>query len=422
MFLLRSFQGLRQRSLSTTTTARAQNPLLHFKHLPRFTEINPSEHIKPAVTKSLADLATAFENVEANLPTQKNARDIYNLAVDDLERAAAPLSFSWGVTNHLMGVKNSPELRESHETLQPLVINQIQHQSQSAVVFEALQRCVSAPDFQDLEPAQQRIVAASLQSMEHAGVGLPSADATRFNAIQQELGNLQTQFTNNVLDSTKEFRMDFHSTEGRKQLVGLPPTALALASSMYTPTEEGETNSTSTGAEHGPWTLTLDMTSLLPALQHLENRDLREKLYRASRAIASSPPFDNTPLVTKILMLRQEMASMLGMNSYAEVSLATKMADSVEAVSDLSEMLRDRCLPAAKDEMKELQQYAAEEHGLNSQLELWDVPFYSERLREHRFSFTDEDVRPYFALPNVLNGLFKLATTLFEIHIVEQQM
>ena len=256
--MLRSF--FRQtRALTSTTTTRAQNPLLHFKHLPRFTEISPSEHIKPAVTKSLADLATAFENIEANLPTQTNAVDIYNLAVDDLERATAPLSFSWGVTNHLMGVKDSPELRESHETLLPLVINQIQHQSQSAVVFEALQRCVSAPDFQDLEPAQQRIVAASLQSMKHAGVGLPSADATRFNAIQQELGNLQTQFTNNVLDSTKEFRMDFHSTEGRKQLVGLPPTALALASSMYTPKEEareGETNSTSTSTpEHGPWTL-----------------------------------------------------------------------------------------------------------------------------------------------------------------------
>ena len=270
-----------RRSLSTST-----NPLLAHRALPNFKKIDPSL-IEPAVTSSLKTLRTAFEQVELALPNKTSAKDIYSLAVDELERAGAPLSYSWGITNHLVGVKTNAALRETHEELQPLVVAEVQRQSQSQILFDALNVCMNATDYNELDSAQQRIVASSLQDMDHAGVGLPQEDRQRFNALKQEIATLSTSVQNNVLDSTKSFRLE---VEDKAQLSGLPPTALALAASMH----EDE-NAT---AEHGPWTLTLDMPSLLPALQHLDNQQLREKLYRASRTVASSAPHDNTPHIT----------------------------------------------------------------------------------------------------------------------------
>ena len=145
--------------------------------------------------------------------------------------------------------------------------------------------------------------------------------------------------------------------------------------------------------EQGPWTLTLDMPLLLPCLQHLDNRSLREQLYRASRTIASSAPHDNTGHVARMLHLRQRQAEMLGFQHYAELSLSSKMAPNTKAVSDLSEMLRDRCKPAAHQELIELQHFAATKHQHVGDLELWDFAYYSEKLRENLYSYTDEDVR-----------------------------
>ena len=397
------------------------NPLLSHKSLPRFSAIIPSTHITPAVTTHLAEYKQAFQKVEASLPSKTTATSIYNAAINELEQAAAPLSYSWGITNHLMGVQNSTELRQSHEELQPLVVAEIQTQSQSQIVFKALQTCRQASDYSMLDSAQQRILNSSLQSMEHSGVGLPNDARTEFNAIQQELATLSTTVNNNVLDSTKSFRITFTNREDVK---GLPDTALVLASSMYKHESTAEdvhgTEKIVSTPENGPWTLTLDMPLLLPCLQHLEDRAVRKQLYTGSRTVASTPPHDNTAHVARILQLRQRTAEMLEFENYAELSLSSKMAPNTKAVSDLSEMLRDRCKPAARNELLELQQFATTKYQHVGELELWDVAYYSEKLREELYSFTDEDVLPYFPLHQVQEGLFQLATTLFGIRIEEQ--
>lgn len=401
------------RRMSTTTlrstTLTKQNPLLNFTTLPKFNDLIPSKHCVSAVEQNLEEYKTKFQQVEASIQTETTASKIYESAINDLERASAPLTYSWGITNHLMGVKNSDDLRKAHETLQPKVVEEIQQQSQSQVVFQALQKCTEAPDYQDLDEAQHRIVTSFLRSMKNAGVGLPEKDRETFNELQKELATLSTTFQNNVLDSTNSFRLNFTDQE---KLSGLPETTLALASSMH----ESEDST----PENGPWSLTLDMPLLLPSLQHLDDRDLREKLYRASRSIASKDPHNNTPLVTRMLEIRQKMAEMLGMDNFASLSLSSKMAPDVKSVTNLSEMLLSKSKPAAKKELLEVEKFAREQYKLSGQLELWDIPYYSEKLRERLYNYTDEDVRPYFSLPTVEDGMFRLASTLFGISIIEQ--
>jgi oligopeptidase A len=398
------------------------NPLLGHGALPRFDEIDVDTHLQPAVEAALATLRAGVRAAEERLQectAKYSAAEVYALAVDDVERAGAPLQFSWGVATHLLGVANSDALREAHEALLPLVVAEAQAVQQSSAVFEALERARSMPDYAALNGAQRRIVDATLQSMERAGVGLADDRRAAFNVLQQECATLHQTVQNNVLDATKEFRLD---VTDKARLKGLPPTALALASSLWNEAHSAGDDGVADGgdADNGPWALTLDHPSLLPSLQHLEDRSLREQLYRASREIAAAGGCDNSPHIRRILELRREMAGMLGMDTYAELSLSSKMASSPADVTRMSEMLKAHARPFAEKELAELQFFAEGECSFqHGRLQHWDVPYYSERLREHRYSYTDEEIRPYFSLPNVQEGLFKLARDLFGVEIVE---
>jgi len=379
------------------------NPLLIGKGLPPFEAIKP-EHVVPAMTQLLAELEEELTTLEAKVtPT-------WNGLVEPLERLGERLTWSWGIVSHLMGVKNSPELREAYETVQPQVVQFSNKLSQSQPFYKAFKALHESNDWSRLEPAQQRIVEAAIRNAELSGVGLEGEKRERFNEIQMELAELSTKFSNHVLDATKAFSMTLSSKD---EVDGLPPSLLSLAAQAARAAgEEGAT------AENGPWRITLDYPSYVPFMQHSTRRDLREKLYKAFISRASTGELDNTPLIERILELRKEKAMLLGFESYAELSLASKMAPNVEAVEELLEELRRASYDAAREELEELKAFAAAKGAEEaSNLQHWDISFWAERQREEKFAFSAEELRPYFPLPQVLDGLFALVKRLFGITV-----
>lgn len=382
------------------------NPLLNKKHVPLFEDFKNDDFL-PALENDLNILQSEFADFEA---TMNDGAD-YAKVVEKLEKIQAPISYSWGVVGHLMGVKNSDELRSVHSTMQPRVIETFQKIGQSQDLFRGLTALrKDTTVWATLDPAQQRIVNSALRQMEDSGVGLAGADREAFNKLQLEAAGLSTKFSNNVLDSTKLFKLKL--TE-KSQIEGLPSSAVALAAQTAAAADEADKDAT---AESGPWVVTLDIPSYLPAMQHLKDRSLREQLYKGFTRRASSEEHDNAPIIKRILQIKKEMSGLLGYSCFAEKSLAAKMAPSVDSVLELTEMLREKAMPAAEKELAQLSSYAKSK-GFEGELQLWDVPYWSERLREAQYEYQEEELRAYFPLPSVLDGLFGLANRLFGVTI-----
>ncbi len=375
------------------------NPLLKGSGLPPFEAIKP-EHVVPAMTQLLAELDEELATLEVKVqPT-------WSGLVEPLDRLVERLHWSWGIVGHLMGVKNSPQLREAYETVQPNVVQFFNKLNQSQPIYEAFKALRASNNWESLESAQQRIVEAAIRDAELSGIGLTGEKRDRFNAIQLQLAELSTKFGNHVLDATKAFSLTLRNKD---EVNGLPPSLTSLAAQAAR--AAGEENAT---AEDGPWRITLDFPSFGPFMQHSTRRDLREKLYKAFISRASSDELDNTPLIERILQLRKEKAQLLGFDSYVELSLASKMAPNVEAVEALLEELRRASYDAAAREFEELKAFAAAKGAAESNdLKHWDISFWSERQREEKFDFSAEELRPYFPLPQVLDGLFSLVKRLF---------
>lgn len=386
-------------SVSTIT----DNPLLIGEGLPPFATIKP-EHVEPAMTQLLAELEAELSNLESTVqPT-------WHGLVEPLDRLTERLRWSWGIVGHLMGVKNSPELRTAYETVQPQVVQFYNKLNQSKPLYEAFKALRASKEWDSLENAQKRIVEAAIRDAELSGVGLEGEKRDRYNAIQLEQAELSTKFSNHVLDATKAFSL---TLTNKDEIDGLPPSLLSLAAASAR--AAGEENAT---AENGPWRITLDFPSFGPFMQHSKRRDLREKLYKAFISRASSGDLDNTQIIERILQLRQEEANILGFNSYAELSLASKMAPSYDAVEALHEELRRASYDAANKEFEELKAFAASKDAPEaSDLKHWDVSYWAERQREEKFAFSDEELRPYFPLPQVLNGLFDLVKRIFGVTV-----
>ncbi|MFB2936646.1 M3 family metallopeptidase [Aerosakkonemataceae cyanobacterium BLCC-F154] len=379
------------------------NPLLIGKGLPPFDAIKP-EQVEPAFAELLPKLEAELAQLEANVqPT-------WSGLVEPLDRLNDPLRWSWGVVGHLMGVKNSPELRQAYENVQPKVVQFWNKLSQSKPLYEAFKALRQSQDWDKLQPAQQRIVESAIKDAELSGVGLEGEEKERFNAIELELAELGTKFSNHVLDATKAFSLNLTTKE---EIDGLPPSLLSLAAQAAR--AAGEENAT---PENGPWRITLDFPSYVPFMQHSTRRDLREQLYRAFISRASNGELNNYPLIERILELRKEQAGILEFNSYAELSLARKMAPTVDAVKALLEELRLASYDAAVKDLAELKAFAASKNAPEAKdLKHWDISFWSERQREAKFDFNAEELRPYFPLPQVLDGLFTLAKRLFGVTI-----
>ncbi len=380
-----------------TSATPTVNPLLIGDGLPPFAEIEPAQ-VEPAVEQLLRELEAKLTQLETRVePTWEGL-------VEPLTEIGERLRWTWGAIGHLMGVKNSPELRAAYEAVQPQLVQFSNRLSQSQPLYQAFKTLRQADTWATLEPAQQRIVEAELRDAELAGVGLTGATRDRFNAIQLELAELATQFSNRVLDATKAFQLELTHPDA---IDGLPESWRSLAA--QTARDRGHSEAT---AEGGPWLVTLDYPSYVPFLKYSRRRDLREQVYRAYVSRAASGDLDNRTAIRRILALRREQAEILGYSSYAELSLARKMAPDVAAVEQLLAELRETSYPAAEREFAELQTFAQ-----TDDLKHWDVSFWAERQRETKFAFNAEELRPYFPLPQVLDGLFGLIQRLFGVSV-----
>ncbi|MEM7591954.1 MAG: M3 family metallopeptidase [Cyanobacteria bacterium P01_A01_bin.83] len=380
-----------------TDATITKNPLLIGKGLPPFDEIK-AEHVAPAMTQILTELDEEITKLE------KNVTPTWSGLVEPLTELEERLSWSWGIVGHLMSVQNSPQLREAYEKMQPEIVKFINRLSQSKPLYEAFKGIKAGAEWSKLEPAQQRIVESSIRDFELSGVGLEGETRERFNQIQLELAELSTKFSNNVLDATKAFKLKLTD---KKDVDGLPPSALGLMA--QTAKAEGEEDAT---PENGPWVVTLDYPSYIPFMKYANNRELREKLYKSFVSRASSGELDNRGNINRILELRKEKANILGFANFAELSLAKKMAPDVAAVQQLQDELRGASYDAAVKEFEELKAFAGQEDLMN-----WDTSFWAEKQREAKFDFNEEELRPYFSLPKVLDGLFGLANRIFGVTI-----
>ena len=380
------------------------NPLLHLgDQLPDFAAITAA-HVEPAISQLIAAVHAELDAFEA-APQATWAGTLGRIAT-----ATEPLRLAWGVVGHLMSVRNAADLRSAHNAMQGEVVKTWVRLGQSRVLYDALLTISSGPQWATLDASQQRILGNELRDMKLSGVGLSGAAKERYEAISLELNELGTNFANHLLDAGKAWHRELTDPA---DLDGLPLTLRAQLAAIAR--AAGAAQAT---PEQGPWRVTLDVPVYGPFMEHSRRRDLRELLYRAFITRAAAAPHDNLPLLERILALRQELAGLLGKANHAEISLATKMAGSVAAVETLLARLRTAAKPRAEAELAELTAYAREKSadpGL--QLALWDGAFWAERLREERYSYTDEELRPYFALPAVLEGLFALAQRLFEVVI-----
>ncbi|MBN2565320.1 MAG: M3 family metallopeptidase [Candidatus Eisenbacteria bacterium] len=380
------------------------NPLLAGRGLPRYDLFDPGQ-VVPAIAQLIEELKAALAELERGMePT-------WDGLMKPLENLDLPLSFAWGIAQHLNAVKNSDELREAYQKVQGDVVAADLMLKQSRPIYDGIKALREGSEWEKLDQAQRRAVEIRLRNAEQAGVGLDGAEKERFNEIERELSRMDTDFQNHVLDSTKEFELvvtDKADTEG------WPENLRNLAAQSYNSANpKAETKAT---ADEGPWRITLDYPSFVPFLQHSRNRVQREQVYRAHVSRASSGEHDNHDIVERELKLRREKAKLLGYKTYAELSLASKMAPSVPDVEKMFDEIFKAGEPHMRRDFEDLEELARE-NGETEALEPWDLGFWAERLSEKRFDFTDEQLRPYFPMPRVLDGLFSLSERLFGITI-----
>ncbi|KAK9990913.1 hypothetical protein SO802_025898 [Lithocarpus litseifolius] len=378
------------------------NPLLQDFDFPPF-DVVEAKHVRPGIRALLKKLEDDLLELERTVDPS------WPRLVEPLEKIVDRLTVVWGIVNHLKAVKDSPELRAAIEEVQPEKVKFLLRLGQSKPLYNAFKAIQESPDWNTLSDARKRIVESQIKEAILNGVSLEDDKRDQFNKIQQELERLSQKFDENVLDATKKFEK---LITDKKEIEGLPSTALGMAAQAAV--SKGHENAT---AENGPWVITLDAPSFIAVMQHARNRSLREEVYRAYVTRASGGDLDNTSIIDQTLKLRLEKANLLNYKNYAEVSMATKMA-TVEKAKELLEKLRSASWNAAVQDMDDIKVFSKNQGAQEADdLSHWDISFWSERLRESKFDINEEELRPFFSLPKVMDGLFDLAKTLFGIYI-----
>ncbi|VAX06730.1 Oligopeptidase A [hydrothermal vent metagenome] len=377
-----------------------RNPLLNIPDLPPFSKIKP-EHVEPAIDSLLAAGHAQINNLLSRdePPTWQNLVQPLDEQDDQLGRAWSPIS-------HMNSVVNSDELRQAYNACLPKLSKYATEIGQNEKLFTAYKAIVEKSDSLDL--AQQKVLQNALRDFHLSGVDLPPAEKARYKDIQQELAKLTSKFEENVLDATNAWTKLITNKE---ELAGLPESALGLA------------KQTAEQREKEGWMLTLDFPSYMPVMSYADNRELRHEMYQAftTRASDQGPhagKWDNSEIMEQLLSLRHELAGLLNFSNYAERSLATKMARSTEEVVAFLTDLAQRSRSQAQQELAELQTFALTEFGVE-ELAAWDIGYYAEKLRQHRYAFTQEELKPYFPETRVIPGLFAVVERLFGIQIRE---
>ncbi len=376
------------------------NPLLEQTGLPAFSSIKP-EHAEPAIDNLLAEnrrlIAELLDTVKE--PTWLNLVEPIELWEDRLERVWSPVS-------HMNAVVNSEELRAAYNACLPKLSDygtEMGHNERLFAAYKAV--AASSPQLDD---AQRKVLDNALRDFHLSGVDLPPAEKERFKQISQELSQLTSNFSENVLDATNAWTKCVDNVEA---LAGLPQSALDLA--RQTAGQRGQEG----------WLLTLDFPSYFPVMTYADDPVLRRELYEAYQTRASDKgpnagEYDNSENMDRILALRHEQAQLLGFANFAECSLVRKMARSTEEVLQFLHDLAARSKEQAEHELEELKTFAAEEHAV-AELEPWDIAYYSEKLRQQRYSITQEEVKPYFPATRVVPGMFEVVGRLYGVSFQE---
>ena len=377
-----------------------RNPLLEPALLPPFSEITP-ELITPAIDELLKQGRDQVAALASD--TQKATWDE---VVAPLDTANDALSQAWSPVSHMNSVVNSDGLRDAYNENLAKLSEYWTELGQNKGLFNAFQRV--AEQSQGLDAAQKKALEHNLRDFRLSGIDLPEQDQQRFAKIQKRLSELTTKFSENVLDATQGWEK--HITDAA-ELAGMPEMSLAAAKQA----------AEAKGLEG--YLITLEFPSYFPVITHCDNRELRREVYEAyaTRASDQGPTagqWDNTDVMTEILALRKEKAALLGFDSYAHYSLATKMAETPEQVLQFLYDLADKSVAVARQEFSELSEYAQQTFGAES-VEAWDVSYYSEKLKQARYAISQEMLRPYFPFPKVLSGMFDIAARLFDISIEE---
>lgn len=378
------------------------NPLLDFTGLPKFSAIRP-QHVEPALNQVLAENRAQVERLLA-VTREFTWADF----VQPLEDMDERLGRMWSPATHLNAVMDSEALREVYNRCLPKLSEYQTELAQDERLYRGYKAVADRPDYEQLTQAQRKIIENTLRDFRLSGAELSARDKQRFKAIQQELAALNNRFSQNVLDATEAWALWI---TGEEDLAGLPESARATA--RQAAQDDGKRG----------WKFTLDGPAFVAFMSYADNRELRRQMYEAyyTRASDQGPHagrWDNGEIIVRMLALRQEAARLLGFENYAEYSLVPKMAQSAEEVLGFLRDLAARAKPVAEQELDALRRFARDEAGLQS-LEAWDIPYYSEKLREARYAMSQEDLRPYFPVPQVIQGMFQAVKRLYGVEIRE---
>jgi oligopeptidase A len=378
------------------------NPLLEFQDLPPFSQILP-DHVEPAIDQLLADSKQQIDD----LVTSTHHYSWENF-IQPLEEIQDRINKVWSPVSHLNAVMNNEALRTAYNNCLAKITAFHTDLSQDKRIYKGYHDIKSSKEFSQLNTAQQKTINDALRDFHLSGIDLPDDKQQRFKEIKQQLSKLTSQFSDNVLDATNAWQKTIND---ETQLSGLPDSAKAMA------------KQSADQKQQSGWLLTLDFPSYYAVMSYADNRELRKEMHDAyvTRASDQGPyagKWDNSQLMEEILALRHEIALLLGFNNYAEYSLATKMADSTDKVMHFLHDLASRSKPYARKDLDEIKQYAKQQHGIDD-LQPWDITYYSEKLRQHEYSITQEQLKPYFPEPVVLEGMFNIVKRLYGLNITQ---
>lgn len=383
---------------------KMSNPLLALNGLPPFSKIKP-EHVEPAVDQLVAEGRLAVKELLDSLQSPYLHTN-WETLVEPLEALNDRLSRTWSPVAHMNAVVNSDALRDAYNACLPKLSEYNTEMGQHKGLHAAYKQIAESDEYQHLDRGQKKIIDNALRDFRLSGIELKQAERDRFKAIMQELSRLTSKFNDNVLDATNSWHKQ---VTDEKLLSGLPETARSLARQA----------AEQKGLEG--WLFTLDFPSYIAVMTYADSRELRQELYTAfvTRASDQGPDagkWDNSEIMDTILALRHEAALLLGYSNYAERSLATKMAETTEQVMDFLYDLAQRCRDRGRQELDEVRDYVRDQE-VEYALQVWDIPYYSEKLRQQKYAISQEELKPYFPHSQVVNGLFAIVHRLFGLQI-----
>ena len=366
------------------------------------------------ISKIETNIKAMLSEVEQDLiKLEENCSPSWESSMLPLEEIHLKIHNAWSPINHLHSVRNSDDLRAVYGKLLEPMTKFLLRLEQSESIFQVLRKLASSELFNAMSPTRKRILEKKLLGAKLSGINLPDNKKKIFNENAQKLSRLSTEFSNNILDAIKDYSLVI---KNKADMGKLPYIYKELSSNAYNQKKPNKNSN----PEEGPWLISLDYTSYGPFMENSPSSELRKELYLASIQKASQGKFDNKEKITQILTLKKEQAELLGFKSYAELSLATKMAENVEQIYEMTDELLSPSQERAKEELKEVEDFAKKEAGLNN-LEQWDIPYWAKRLQEKKFSYKDDDLKPFFSFETVTKGLFDLCENLFSITVKKNQ-